>query len=170
MGRMRQISRFPQRIWWSTAVLLLILAACTSAPPEQAGTDVPPDKAAAAAKYADYTIVTLLPRDAIPAIDNPRFLSAAVYVQPPRPPRSTLRVECPFRRSASIFLSFAETVLTFGNVSAFLTNHKNNSEVSPHSGAAAASQIQPARNPPKPFSAIIRISPDLLHSTPNALA
>ena len=74
---MRQLSRFPQRIWWSTAVLLLILAACTSAPPEQAGSDAPPDKAEAAAKYADYTIVTLLPRDAIPAIDNPRFLSAA---------------------------------------------------------------------------------------------
>jgi hypothetical protein len=74
---MRQISRFPQRIGLGTAVLLLILAACTSAPPEQAGSDAPPDKAAAAAKYADYTIVTLLPRDAIPAIDNPRFLSAA---------------------------------------------------------------------------------------------
>ena len=27
-------------------------------------------------KYADFEIVTLLPRDAIPAIDNPRFLSA----------------------------------------------------------------------------------------------
>lgn len=27
-------------------------------------------------KYADLEIVTLLPRDAIPAIDNPRFLSA----------------------------------------------------------------------------------------------
>jgi hypothetical protein len=28
-------------------------------------------------RYADLEIVTLLPRDAIPAIDNPRFLSAA---------------------------------------------------------------------------------------------
>jgi len=28
-------------------------------------------------KYADLEIVTLLPRDAIPAIDNPRFLTAA---------------------------------------------------------------------------------------------
>ena len=74
---MRQLPRFPQRLWWSTVVLLLILAACTSAPPEQAGSDAPPDKAEAAAKYADYTIVTLLPRDAIPAIDNPRFRSAA---------------------------------------------------------------------------------------------
>ena len=42
-----------------------------------------PEKAAAgpaptrfpAEKYADLEIVTLLPRDAIPAIDNPRFLS-----------------------------------------------------------------------------------------------
>lgn len=30
-----------------------------------------------ASAYADLEIVTLLPRDAIPAIDNPRFLSAA---------------------------------------------------------------------------------------------
>ena len=28
-------------------------------------------------RYRDYEIVTLLPRDAIPAIDNPRFLAAA---------------------------------------------------------------------------------------------
>ncbi len=28
-------------------------------------------------KYADYELVTLLPRDAIPAIDNPQFLSAS---------------------------------------------------------------------------------------------
>jgi len=29
-----------------------------------------------ASKYADYEIITLLPRDAIPAIDNPQFISA----------------------------------------------------------------------------------------------
>ena len=34
-------------------------------------TRIPPDK------YADLEIVTLLPRDAIPAIDNPQFLSSA---------------------------------------------------------------------------------------------
>ncbi len=69
-----------------------------------------------------------------------------------------------------IFPSFAETILAFGNVSAFLTNYKNNSEVSPHSGATAASQIQSARNPSQPFSAIIGVYPNLLYSPPNALA
>ena len=29
------------------------------------------------ARYADYEIITLLPQDAIPAVDNPTFLSAA---------------------------------------------------------------------------------------------
>lgn len=30
-----------------------------------------------AEKYAEYEMITLLPRDAIPAIDNPRFINAA---------------------------------------------------------------------------------------------
>jgi hypothetical protein len=73
------------------AWLLLLLSACvgareaTSLPtpeptafaennapgnPEAQSTRIPPDK------YADLEIVTLLPRDAIPAIDNPQFLSS----------------------------------------------------------------------------------------------
>lgn len=38
---------------------------------------VPPPERLPADKYAQYEMVTLLPRDAIPAIDNPQFLSAA---------------------------------------------------------------------------------------------
>jgi hypothetical protein len=73
------------------AWLLLLLSACvgareatslptpeptafaeSSAPgnPEAQSTRIPPDN------YADLEIVTLLPRDAIPAIDNPQFLSS----------------------------------------------------------------------------------------------
>jgi hypothetical protein len=38
--------------------------------PAAQSTRIPADK------YADFEIVTLLPRDAIPAIDNPQFLSS----------------------------------------------------------------------------------------------
>ena len=37
----------------------------------------PPPERLLADKYAQYEMVTLLPRDAIPAIDDPQFLSAA---------------------------------------------------------------------------------------------
>ena len=40
-----------------------------------AAAEAPPTRKSAA-DYADLEIVTLLPRDAIPAIDNPQFLSA----------------------------------------------------------------------------------------------
>lgn len=53
-------------------ILFLALQACAPAPLEEAG---PQTQAADRAAEA-YEIVTLLPRDAIPAIDNPRFLSA----------------------------------------------------------------------------------------------
>ena len=73
-------------VWPS--LLLLVLAACTAtgtstntggageatqqpASSADAATRLPADK------YEDLEMVTLLPRDAIPAIDNPRFLSAA---------------------------------------------------------------------------------------------
>ncbi len=73
-------------------LLALVLAACTTAggaeplptpklqdSPEsdtqeaagQSPTRIPADK------YTDLEIVTLLPRDAIPAVDDPQFLSAA---------------------------------------------------------------------------------------------
>lgn len=42
-----------------------------SGSPDAQSTRIAPDK------YADLEIVTLLPRDAIPAIDNPQFLSSA---------------------------------------------------------------------------------------------
>ena len=60
--------------------LLLLLSACiaggSSQPlptPDVTRSDVSPSLAA---KYADLQIITLLPRDAIPAIDNPTFLTA----------------------------------------------------------------------------------------------
>ncbi len=80
---------------WLAALSLLLLAACagekqTAVPPTNSSS---PTSAAAVAetleppaptperipadKYAEYEMITLLPRDAIPAIDNPEFLSAA---------------------------------------------------------------------------------------------
>jgi hypothetical protein len=83
------------------ALLLMLLAACTTAGGETAvslssnqanqASDAPttaasvaetldPPAAAperfSAEKYAEYEMITLLPRDGIPAIDNPQFLSA----------------------------------------------------------------------------------------------
>lgn len=78
-----------QRSWkYWLALGLMLLAACSPTDPaeETKGkeTAVPPsaaneqrDEASLAARYADYEIITLLPRDAIPAIDNPEFLTAA---------------------------------------------------------------------------------------------
>ena len=81
---------------WTAAAVLLLLAACTPAGEtavEQANNPISPTTAASVAqglepatpppdripaeRYAEYEMVTLLPRDAIPAIDNPKFLSAA---------------------------------------------------------------------------------------------
>ncbi|GJM40853.1 MAG: hypothetical protein DHS20C20_11350 [Ardenticatenaceae bacterium] len=75
-------------------VPLLFLAACggsggeTAVPPTNTAEASPTNTAITeesatiaerfpADKYADYEIVTLLPRDAIPAIDNPQFLTSA---------------------------------------------------------------------------------------------
>ncbi len=63
------------RFWLGTAVLLLIITACTNKS-EPVGSRTPEDKAEAAEKYAQYTMVTLLPRDGIPAIDDPQFYTA----------------------------------------------------------------------------------------------
>ncbi len=54
-------------ILWLGLFLLLALSACL----RQQETIVNPES------DEDYEIVTLLPRDAIPAIDNPQFLTAA---------------------------------------------------------------------------------------------
>jgi hypothetical protein len=70
------------------ALLLLLLAACAAEEETAVSSpipttdsvadtlDPPPDRLPAA-KYDQYKMVTLLPRDAIPAIDNPEFYSAA---------------------------------------------------------------------------------------------
>lgn len=62
------------------AFVLLLLTACSSTNRSlnEANTTIePPSERESAEKYADFTIVTLLPRDAIPAIDDPEFLDAA---------------------------------------------------------------------------------------------
>lgn len=71
------------------AALLLLLSGCAGqavslpTPDAAAVTDTETAGAGGSAtrlpveKYEDLQIVTLLPRDAIPAIDNPRFLDAA---------------------------------------------------------------------------------------------
>jgi hypothetical protein len=60
------------------AGLCLLLAACAQAvdsggPVEETGQET----SSTGESFADYDIVTLLPRDAIQAIDNPQFVSAA---------------------------------------------------------------------------------------------
>lgn len=81
---------------WAGILFLLLLAACTAseqtavsssstqANPTSAADLAesldplsPPPERISADKYADYEIITLLPPDAIPAIDDPQFLSAA---------------------------------------------------------------------------------------------
>ncbi|MCA9926811.1 MAG: DUF3179 domain-containing protein [Anaerolineales bacterium] len=77
-----------QRIYW-LLLLLALLAACVpgetavSPTPTASDTDTGADETAhsndrlPADRYAEYDIVTLLPRDGIPAIDDPEFVSAA---------------------------------------------------------------------------------------------
>ena len=72
--RLSAMNSFP---FWLTG-LCLLLVACAQAvdsggPTEEAGQET----SSAGESFADYDIVTLLPRDAIQAIDNPQFVSAA---------------------------------------------------------------------------------------------
>ncbi len=50
----------------------------TASPETEAGAAGPRNdlRASTGERFTDYNIVTVLPRDAIPAIDNPKFLSA----------------------------------------------------------------------------------------------
>ena len=72
---MKEIPFKQKQLWVVTAVFLFIITACT-AQTESVDNRSPEEKAEAAAEYDEYTIVTLLPRDAIPAIDNPEFYSS----------------------------------------------------------------------------------------------
>jgi len=73
------------RTHWLLAISLL-LAACSGAADSVKDTSqapvVPDDQARSSTgeSYEDYEIVTLLPRDAIPAIDNPEFITAGEAV------------------------------------------------------------------------------------------
>lgn len=81
---------FKTRVLLPWMALLALLAACSSDNSPDTGTsrssesgsgqaaaDAGSANRASTGRYDDYRIVTLLPRDAIPAIDSPRFLSAA---------------------------------------------------------------------------------------------
>lgn len=62
---------------WSrlSVIYLLLLAACSAGSIGSDDAEIePPAQREPAEKYEEYTIVTLLPRDGIPAIDNPQFL------------------------------------------------------------------------------------------------
>jgi ABC-type Fe3+-hydroxamate transport system substrate-binding protein len=95
-----KLNRLDRHKAWLGTLFLLLLAACagsgaTAVSPNNTATTAsssptaaaavaetvdppaPPPERISADKYADYEIITLLPRDAIPAIDNPQFLSAA---------------------------------------------------------------------------------------------
>jgi hypothetical protein len=69
-------------LFWLICPLLLAgcaTAAVTPSPPASPSPEAshPLASPIPANKYDQYEIITLLPRDAIPAIDNPRFLDAA---------------------------------------------------------------------------------------------
>jgi hypothetical protein len=55
------------------SILVLFVTACSSG---ETAVSQPNQSAASAGAYDAYEIVTLLPQDAIPAIDNPKFISA----------------------------------------------------------------------------------------------
>ena len=72
--RLMTTNTFP---FW-LAGLCLVLVACTQAVDSGRPTgDAGQGTSSAGESFADYDIVTLLPRDAIQAIDNPKFVSAA---------------------------------------------------------------------------------------------
>ena len=75
---MPMADRLP-RMRWLIGWLLLFLAGCTAAGGSNGNVTNPntaAEQSEAAQKYEDLNIVTLLPPDAIPAIDDPKFLSA----------------------------------------------------------------------------------------------
>jgi hypothetical protein len=85
-----KMKNLEKRFWGLGVVSILALAACTNAattvnPPEQISESSPTAEEESLPNPAptqevisperDYDIITLLPRDGIPAIDNPVFLS-----------------------------------------------------------------------------------------------
>jgi hypothetical protein len=66
--------------WLFLSVGLLLIASSPAAGTQEVPNQVAPDEsdrllASTGEKYDNYEIVTVLPRDAIPAIDNPKFLT-----------------------------------------------------------------------------------------------
>jgi hypothetical protein len=73
-------------------ILAFLLAACASvetAPTE----DAAPAELNTEGDTGDYKIVTLLPQDAIPAIDNPQFLNAEAAAEEYAPHEQVIGVE-----------------------------------------------------------------------------
>lgn len=78
-------------------LLLVFMTACTAggtAVSNQTNSSAHNAGAAGSAdKYAEYEIITLLPRDGIPAIDNPQFVSATAADDSYDPDEMVLGVE-----------------------------------------------------------------------------
>ena len=82
---------------WATSPFLLLLGlamlitACAQADFQSAGSAQPDESETS--KYDQYEIVTLLPRDGIQAIDDPKFLSAEEAQESYEPGEMILGVE-----------------------------------------------------------------------------
>ena len=85
---MKQLFFNRRGVWWGTAVFLLITTACSGqsdsvateervASPNATAIETAVTEPDVAVKYDQYEIVTLLPRDGIPAIDDPQFYTTA---------------------------------------------------------------------------------------------
>ncbi|UCG22867.1 MAG: DUF3179 domain-containing protein [Chloroflexota bacterium] len=62
---------------WLVGLCLVLVACAQAVDSGEPASEASQEKSSAGETFADYDIVTLLPRDAIQAIDNPQFVSAA---------------------------------------------------------------------------------------------
>lgn len=63
--------------FWLAGLCLLFIACTQTIESDQLAEEAGQETSSAGESYSDYDIVTLLPRDAIQAIDNPQFVSTA---------------------------------------------------------------------------------------------
>jgi hypothetical protein len=63
--------------FWLAGLCLLLVACAQAVDSDGTAVEAGQESSSAGESFADYNIITLLPRDAIQAIDNPEFVSAA---------------------------------------------------------------------------------------------